>query len=165
MEKIVLFSSMDAALAARKRMARACDPEVFATTYSTPRAWLGELWEAYGDSRRIAARFERSVALFSALEAQGDALWASQGTWRLAMRLIDGGLGTVELDAALSGAASAETLPAGCEALLNCVRAYEGILLRAGLIDEGRAWRVLSEEQVLLPECEVVLQDVCPACA
>ena len=46
MEKIVLFSSMDAALAARKRMARACDPEVFATTYSTPRAWLGELWEA-----------------------------------------------------------------------------------------------------------------------
>ena len=48
MEKIVLFSSMDAALAARKRMARACDPEVFATTYSTPRAWLGELWEAYG---------------------------------------------------------------------------------------------------------------------
>ena len=62
MEKIVLFSSMDAALAARKRMARACDPEVFATTYSTPRAWLGELWEAYGDSRRIAARFERSVA-------------------------------------------------------------------------------------------------------
>ena len=165
MEKIVLFSSMDAALAARKRMARACDPEVFATTYSTPRAWLGELWEAYGDSRRIAARFERSVALFSALEAQGDALWASQGTWRLAMRLIDGGLGTVELDAALSGAASAEALPAGCEALLNCVRAYEGILLRAGLIDEGRAWHVLSEEQVLLPECEVVLQDVRPACA
>ena len=165
MEKIVLFSSMDAALAARKRMARACDPEVFATTYSTPRAWLGELWEAYGDSRRIAARFERSVALFFALEAQGDALWASQGTWRLAMRLIDGGLGTVELDAALSGAASAEALPAGCEALLNCVRAYEGILLRAGLIDEGRAWRVLSEEQVLLPECEVVLQDVRPACA
>ena len=38
MEKIVLFSSMDAALAARKRMARACDPEAFATTYSTPRA-------------------------------------------------------------------------------------------------------------------------------
>ena len=72
MEKIVLFSSMDAALVARKRMARACDSEVFATTYSTPRAWLGELWEAYGDSRRIAARFERSVALFSALEAQGD---------------------------------------------------------------------------------------------
>ena len=165
MEKIVLFSSMDAALAARKRMARACDPEVFATTYSTPRAWLGELWEAYGDSRRIAARFERSVALFFALEAQSDALWASQGTWRLAMRLIDGGLGTVELDAALSGAASAEALPAGCEALLNCVRAYEGILLRAGLIDGGRAWRVLSEEQVLLPECEVVLQDIRPACA
>ena len=60
-------------------------PEVFATTYSTPRAWLGELWEAYGDSRRIAARSEKRCALFR-LEAQGDALWASQGTWRLAMR-------------------------------------------------------------------------------
>ena len=165
MEKVVLFSSLDAALAARKRMARAGDPEAFATTYSTPRAWLGELWEAYGDSRRIAARSERSVALFSALEAQGDALWASQGTWRLVMRLIDGGLGTVEFDAALSGAVSAEALPVGCEALLSCVRAYEGILSRAGLVDEGRAWRVLSEEQVLLSECEVVLQDVRPAYA
>ena len=165
MEKVVLFSSMDAALAARKRIALSCGPETFSTTYSTPRAWLSELWEAYGDARRIATRSERSVALFSALEAQGDALWSSQGTWRLAMRLIDGGLGTAELDAALSGAAPAEVLPTGSEALLNCVRAYEGILSGAGLIDEGRAWRVLSAEQVLLPGCEVVLSDVRPASA
>ena len=76
--------------------------------------------------------------------------------------LIDGGLGTLELDAALSGP---RWMRSRLAAKLFKLRAYEGILLRAGLIDEEGHGAFFLKNRFCCLNAEVVLQDVRPACA
>lgn len=160
MEHIVLLPSMGAVLAWRKKTADCGDFASFSTTCATPRAWQADLWDAYGDSRRIASPVQRSLALLRALGSSDSGILASGGTLKLAERLVEYGLGSAELDTALAGEWAADALPSGAEALLSCVKKYEEILASAGLVDSGRAWEVLSCSQILDAHSEVELHAV-----
>ncbi len=160
MERIVLFSSMDAVVAQRKHMADARDAAAFSVTFATPRSWLSDLWDAYGDGRRLASSVQRKLALLVALASGEVALGATNGMLGLATTLVEYGLGSSKFDAALKGELNDAGLPAGSAVLLSCARLYEETLGRAGLVDEGRAWEVLSRESVLMPGARVELRGV-----
>lgn len=160
MEKIALLPSTDAVIAERKRLADARDAAAFSTIFATPRSWLSDLWDTYGDGRLIASSMQRRLALLAVLSSDDVELGATSGVSKLVFSLIEGGLGSAQLDAALADEAACSELPAGSDALLSCVRLYEQMLGRAGLVDEGCAWAVLSRESVLIPGTVVELWDV-----
>lgn len=160
MEKIVLLPSMDAVVAERKRLADACDAGAFSVTFATPRSWLSDLWDAYGDGRCIASPIQRKLALLAVLSSEDVELGATGGILKLVSSLIEGGIGSSQLDAALEGRTACSELPAGFEDLLSCARLYEEKLERTRLLDEGRAWAVLSREPVLIPGTQIELRGV-----
>lgn len=157
MERVILLPTMDAVLALRKRLADGHSPESFSSIISTERAWASNLWEAYGDNRRIASSAQRGVALGRSLELCGSDLSKRGGVAKVVGRFISEALGTRELDGALSDCSA---LAESAVAILTCVEAYERVLSEAGLVDLGRAWQVLSGERVLGKGCDVELRGI-----
>ncbi|WP_165048734.1 MULTISPECIES: PD-(D/E)XK nuclease family protein [unclassified Adlercreutzia] len=142
--RVYLHPSFDAALAARKSCAHAEDACSLGATFTTPEAFVADLWEVWGDARRIVSAQERLVAVRAALARQ-DAFARTLGTARLIARFIGRSAGTHELDEALRGTFSGEDVTPHERAVLDLVRAYQAALDARGLVEMGQAARVLSD--------------------
>ena len=139
MDCVVLLPGQAAVESYRKRAALQRDADAFGTTVTTPASWLSELWDLWGDAQHIASPSQRFVALYTALEYQ-KTLPISTGVAELGLRLVEGGLGTPQMDAALVGETSVR--PSDTP-LVSLVREYERILADTHMIDAGRAWGFL----------------------
>ncbi len=140
MDCVVLLPGQAAVESYRKCAALQCGANAFGTTVTTPAAWLSELWDLWGDTRHIASSSQRFIALYTALERQ-KTLPISTGVAELGVYLIEGGLGTPQIDKALAGDVS---LHSSDVPLVALVREYEHILSDAHMVDAGRAWGVLA---------------------
>ncbi|WP_165170331.1 PD-(D/E)XK nuclease family protein [Adlercreutzia sp. ZJ242] len=142
--RVYLHPSFDAALAARKACARASDACSLGATFTTPEAFVADLWEVWGDARRIVSAQERLVAVRAVLARQG-AFARTLGTARLLARFVGRYAGTRELDQALCGTFPSEDVTPHERAVLDLVRAYQAALDARGLVEAGRAARVLGD--------------------
>ena len=73
---------------------------LFGVTVATFDSWLADLWELFGDGRRVISPVERSAAMTAAFQGVG-ASDASEGAVRLAVRLARDASGLREFDEAV----------------------------------------------------------------
>lgn len=118
--------SVQRALAARGRG--------FGIDVTTPRAWLADAWELFGDGRAIVDATQRWAALHAVLKERGAT--ASKGYLNLLEALACDGLDVID--------APAELAQAEIE-VRDVLRAYRDRIHEGGLIEESEAVAVLAD--------------------
>lgn len=150
---VVLLPSQDQVLEWRRRAACASQTPLFGVSVATFDSWLLDLWELFGDGRKIVSSSERACAMALAFR---DADGLSNGTVQVAIDLAKDASGLEEFGKAhrLCACSSAENDALGVlvdaeRALLARLDCYFGILAKAGLIEFGHVAAALPG---LLPE-------------
>lgn len=144
-KRTILFSTLDAALAARKEAAGAEAGSLLNARFTTPDAFVRDAWDVWGDARRVASAQERLVLVRSLLEGQ-DALVCSGGTAQLVARFVARCAGVTSFEEAVARSAEGESvadseraLAPAERAVLRFVASYERALDARGLVELGAA--------------------------
>lgn len=150
---VVLLPSQDQVLEWRRRAVCALGNPLFGVSVATFDSWLTDLWELFGDGRKIVSSSERACAMALTFR---DADGLSNGTVQVAIDLAKDASGLEEFDKAhrLCARSSAENDALGVlvdaeRALLARLDRYFDILAKAGLIELGHVAAALPG---LLPE-------------
>ncbi len=145
---LVFYPTQAQASAHLRREAQSCCAGTFGTHVSTLRGWVGDLWELFGDGRRIVADVEREMLMASVFEHSP--LCDSENPESISPRAAAGI--AAECVARASGLPAFEDAVAcPCESglsesqamLLEGVRAYYARLREVGLIEWGHVLATL----------------------
>lgn len=102
---VILLPTYEQVIDYRKRAAGDGSAASFGVAVTTFDAWLADLWELYGDGRKIAGAPERMFAMARACEDVAPAvLLRSDGVVSLAARCLHAGAGVPTFEAALDAA-------------------------------------------------------------
>ncbi len=140
MEDVVLHTSVDAAMAARKAAADAGASSMLGVNHTTPDNFLADAWELWGDGRDIVTAQVRSLLLFEVV-SEHPTLSSVVTDVRPLAAFVRRYAGTSAFDDAV---ADAVDFSANEQALFAAIGAYSDRLDDLGLIESGRAARALE---------------------
>ena len=151
-EVVWLLPCYAQALERRKTWARKHSPLMFGVKATTFDTFISDLWDLYGDGKRIVSSVERQVIL-AGLFAQGDEndaegrILKTPGTLRLISKIIARGSGLAEFEEAKKQSLSEEDVSfAGVERiLLRIARDYDACLDQDYAIEEGSVLALLPK--------------------
>lgn len=146
----VLVRDAQRALEMRKRAAtEGC---ILGVDITTPSAWLQEMWDVFGDERRIVEASERTLLMLRALteECSEDTgvLSATLGTAKLLGAFVSRYAGVPAFDALFQEATALDLgfFPPGEAAALRAVGRYLELCRAASLIEAGSAAAQLADQ-------------------
>ena len=190
---VVLLPDLAQAMAYRKQAANRGNT-LLGVTVSSFAAWIGSLWELYGDGRALVGRVQREMLLRAVCEqdasgaregacaagdgedaAGGDGAEvraAARGLDRVAASCVVAAAGLPEFEAAVRAAAAGEAAGTGALArvdaaevpVLQAVARYYARLKRLGLVELGQALSLLPDALPARP-LRVLLENTAPISA